>query len=100
MEATQRLGFESMTPIQARTIPLLLNGADVIGGARTGSGKTAAFGLPLLDKVKDGGPQRALVLAQDGLITATEILIDNALHASAGTPATMASVFRPSAARA
>ena len=44
--------------------------------------------------------QRALVLAQDGLITATEILIDNALHASAGTPATMASVFRPSAARA
>lgn len=63
VEATQRLGFESMTPIQARTIPLLLNGADVIGGARTGSGKTAAFGLPLLDKVKDGGPQRALVLA-------------------------------------
>ena len=44
--------------------------------------------------------QRALVLAQDGLITATEILIDNALHASAGTPVTMASVFRPSAARA
>ena len=44
--------------------------------------------------------QRALVLAQDGLITATEILIDNALHASAGTQATMASVFRPSAARA
>ena len=44
--------------------------------------------------------QRALVLAQDGLITANEILIDNALHASAGTPATMASVFRPSAARA
>ena len=44
--------------------------------------------------------QRALVLAQDGLITATEILIDNALHGSVGTPATMASVFRPSAARA
>ena len=63
VEATQRLGFESMTPIQARTIPLLLKGADVIGGARTGSGKTAAFGLPLLHKVKDGGPQRALVLA-------------------------------------
>lgn len=63
VEATQRLGFEAMTPIQARTIPLLLAGSDVIGGARTGSGKTAAFGLPLLDKVKDGGPQRALVLA-------------------------------------
>ena len=44
--------------------------------------------------------QRALVLASDGVIGATEILIDNALHASPGTPASMANVFRPSAAQA
>jgi len=60
------LGFEAPTPIQARAIPLLLQGHDLIGRARTGSGKTAAFGLPLLERVKDGrapsGGVRALVL--------------------------------------
>ena len=43
-----RLGFEQATPIQAATFTPLLEGNDVIGRARTGSGKTAAFGLPLL----------------------------------------------------
>ena len=43
--AVEKLGFESATPIQAATIPALLEGQDMIGRARTGSGKTAAFGL-------------------------------------------------------
>jgi ATP-dependent RNA helicase DeaD len=57
------LGFEKPTPVQAEAIPPLLEGRDVIGRARTGSGKTAAFGLPLLERVKDGGGARALILA-------------------------------------
>ncbi len=62
--AVDKLGFETATPVQASTIPPLLAGKDVIGQARTGSGKTAAFGLPLLERVKDGGPSvRGLVLA-------------------------------------
>ncbi|MFT5788270.1 MAG: ATP-independent RNA helicase DbpA [Shewanella sp.] len=45
------MGFESMTPIQAQSLPAILNGEDVIGQAKTGSGKTAAFGLGLLHKL-------------------------------------------------
>ena len=46
------LGYEEPTPIQARAIPVLLGGQDVIGQAQTGSGKTAAFGLPMLDFIE------------------------------------------------
>src|SRR6187401_813183 len=42
------LGYSTMTPIQAQSLPLMLEGEDVIGQAKTGSGKTAAFGLSLL----------------------------------------------------
>ncbi len=64
LNAVTALGFSAPTPIQAQAIPALLSGRDVIGRARTGSGKTAAFGLPLLERLKDGGKQvRALVLA-------------------------------------
>ncbi|MBH0231569.1 DEAD/DEAH box helicase [Halobacillus yeomjeoni] len=45
------MGFEETTPIQAQTIPLGLQGKDVIGQAQTGTGKTAAFGIPLLEKI-------------------------------------------------
>lgn len=51
LSATQRVGFEEATPIQEKTIPLVLAGIDVIGQAQTGTGKTAAFGLPLLQKM-------------------------------------------------
>jgi len=58
------MGFDAPTPIQAEAMPHLLAGRDIIGRARTGSGKTAAFGLPLLQLVKDGGKKpRALVLS-------------------------------------
>ena len=45
------LGFLKMTPIQAQTVPVLLEGKDLVGQSRTGSGKTAAFGLPILERL-------------------------------------------------
>lgn len=51
LKAISRSGFEEATPIQAETIPLVLKGDDVIGQAQTGTGKTAAFGLPILEKI-------------------------------------------------
>jgi ATP-dependent RNA helicase DeaD len=63
LDAVEKLGFESATPVQAQTIPVLLKGRDLIGQARTGSGKTAAYGLPMLERVKSGGKSvRGLVL--------------------------------------
>ncbi len=51
LTAVERSGFEEATPIQSETIPLALSGRDVIGQAQTGTGKTAAFGLPMLEKI-------------------------------------------------
>lgn len=51
LRAIEEMGFEEMTPIQAKAIPLILEGADVVGQAQTGTGKTAAFGIPLLMKI-------------------------------------------------
>ena len=51
LQAVEKIGFEEATPIQSATIPLALEGKDVIGQAQTGTGKTAAFGLPMLDKI-------------------------------------------------
>ncbi|ASS87627.1 DEAD/DEAH box helicase [Geobacillus lituanicus] len=64
MKAIERMGFEETTPIQAKTIPLSLQNKDVIGQAQTGTGKTAAFGIPIVEKVdvKNGAVQ-ALVVA-------------------------------------
>ncbi len=64
LEAVKHLGFSEPTPIQRQTIPAILSGRDVIARARTGSGKTAAFGLPLLTKLAAGAKGvHALVLA-------------------------------------
>lgn len=51
MKSLKRMGFEEATPIQAETIPLSLQNKDLIGQAQTGTGKTAAFGVPLVDKI-------------------------------------------------
>src|SRR3954466_16231355 len=51
LKAIDRLGFEQASPIQAAAIPLLLNGRDVVGQSQTGSGKTAAFAAPAIEKV-------------------------------------------------
>jgi ATP-dependent RNA helicase DeaD len=51
LQALETVGYERPSPIQARTIPLVLQGRDVLGQAQTGTGKTAAFALPLLSKI-------------------------------------------------
>jgi ATP-dependent RNA helicase DeaD len=63
LDALRHLGYENPTPIQEQAIPGLLEGRDVIGQAQTGTGKTAAFGLPLLQYVDiDDDEVQALVL--------------------------------------
>src|SRR5919204_3749946 len=63
LEALRDVGYESPSPIQEQTIPLLLEGRDVIGQAQTGTGKTAAFGLPMIQFVDATDPEtQALVL--------------------------------------
>ena len=50
-KAVRYMGFEEASPIQAKAIPAMISGIDLIGQAQTGTGKTAAFGIPLLEKV-------------------------------------------------
>ena len=54
----EKLGFDTPTPIQEQAIPHVLEGKDVLAGAQTGTGKTAAFGLPLLNKLLDQDASR------------------------------------------
>ena len=64
MRALQEVGYENPTPIQAQTIPLILEGRDVLGQAQTGTGKTAAFALPILSNINlEQAEPQALVLA-------------------------------------
>ncbi|MEW5850010.1 MAG: DEAD/DEAH box helicase [Myxococcota bacterium] len=63
LNALKRMGFTHPTPIQARAIPPALEGKDVIGCAATGTGKTAAFLLPLLERLDGKRGTRALILA-------------------------------------
>ncbi|HZD36286.1 MAG TPA: DEAD/DEAH box helicase, partial [Nitrososphaeraceae archaeon] len=61
--ALKENGFEAPFPIQQEAIPFILRGIDVIGQAHTGTGKTAAFALPMLTKIKRKGPVQAVILA-------------------------------------
>jgi ATP-dependent RNA helicase DeaD len=63
IKAVSDLGFEEATPIQSLSIPKLLSGLDIIGQAQTGTGKTAAFGIPVLEKVdpKNKGVQTIIL---------------------------------------
>ncbi len=58
----QQMGYETPTPIQAQAIPVVLSGRDVIGSAQTGTGKTAAFALPILHRLAQHGAMRVLIL--------------------------------------
>jgi len=68
LRATENQGYETATPIQQQAIPLILEGHDLLAGAQTGTGKTAGFTLPLLQKLQDtdarghGRNVRALIL--------------------------------------
>ena len=63
LKAVQRAGFRTPTAIQAEFIPAALNGRDSVGLARTGTGKTAAFLLPIFEGIRQGRSSRALILA-------------------------------------
>ena len=69
LKALEQEGYQTPTPIQARSIPELLKGRDLLGIAQTGTGKTAAFALPILDRLSqlkgrpDRGTCRALILS-------------------------------------
>ncbi|NPB08638.1 MAG: DEAD/DEAH box helicase [Aquificae bacterium] len=60
-KSLEEIGFENPTPVQSRTIPVALEGRDCLVQARTGTGKTGAFALPILNNLKEG--EKALVLA-------------------------------------
>lgn len=60
--ALQEVGYEEPTEIQTKTIPLILEGKDVMGSAQTGSGKTAAFALPIIQNLTPGKKPKALIL--------------------------------------
>ncbi len=60
--AVSEAGYETPTPIQAQAIPLILESKDVIGASQTGTGKTAAFALPSLSRIKPIGKPQILVL--------------------------------------
>src|SRR5580658_8820642 len=63
LRALADVGYEAPTPIQAATIPVLLSGADMLGQAQTGTGKTAAFALPALSRLDLAGHEpQVLVL--------------------------------------
>ena len=67
LKGIRRKGFRLPTPIQRKTIPLIMQGLDIVGMARTGSGKTAAFVIPLLERLKEhsgtASGARALILS-------------------------------------
>src|SRR5881398_3966582 len=83
LQTIVELGFEEPTPIQEQAIPELLGGHDVIGQAQTGTGKTAAFGLPLLQYLDpDNDEVQAVVLTptRELCIQVTQALRSYAEH--------------------
>ncbi|MDE3224491.1 MAG: DEAD/DEAH box helicase, partial [Nitrospirota bacterium] len=63
LQAVTKAGYAEPTAIQARAIPPALAGKDVIGCAQTGTGKTAAFAIPMIERLAGGEGPRALILA-------------------------------------
>ena len=63
-----RLGYEQPTPIQVQAIPVVLGGGDLIARAQTGTGKTAAFGLPMIDRLLVRNPRPAVARKPRGLV--------------------------------
>ena len=63
VHGAQRMGYVEPSPIQEQAIPVVLRGSDLIASAQTGTGKTAAFGLPVLSRLKNAtGKIRCLIL--------------------------------------
>jgi ATP-dependent RNA helicase DeaD len=67
LRSLEDLGFEEPTPVQARALPILLAGRDMVAQALTGTGKTAAFGIPLIERIDlDKDNIQAVVLTPTG----------------------------------
>ena len=62
VRGVESMGYVDPTPIQLRAFPIILSGRDMMGSAQTGTGKTAAFGLPILSQLGTHGKMRALIL--------------------------------------
>ncbi|MCX6885607.1 MAG: DEAD/DEAH box helicase [Verrucomicrobiota bacterium] len=78
IEGVKAMGYVEPTPIQLRAIPLMLEGTDVIGSAQTGTGKTAAFALPILSKLDKHEPRpRVLILEPTRELAAQ---VETAIH--------------------
>ena len=75
LRAVKALGYQEATPIQAQAIPLILEGRDVIGRSNTGTGKTAAFGIPAVESIADMARTRPQVLI---LCPTRELAMQNA----------------------
>ena len=77
MKAVEEMGYENATDIQAQSIPLIMEGKDVLGRSNTGTGKTAAFGIPAIEKVCQGtrNPNALIICPTRELVTqvATEL---------------------------
>lgn len=75
-QSLDKMGFDVPTPIQAQAIPIAINGSDLIGIAQTGTGKTAAYSIPILVKLLANKDQTALILAptRELSIQITEVL--------------------------
>lgn len=78
LESIAQVGFKKPTPIQEAAIPALMEGLDIIGQAQTGSGKTAAFGMPIIDQIEENDRRvQALILTPTRELA---IQVSEALH--------------------
>ena len=77
MKAVEEMGYENATDIQAQSIPMIIEGKDVLGRSNTGTGKTAAFGIPAIEMVEAGSkyPNAMIICPTRELVTqvATEL---------------------------
>jgi ATP-dependent RNA helicase DeaD len=73
-KAVEEMGFEEATPIQSEAIPAIMSGKDIIGQAQTGTGKTASFGIPLIEAIdKHSKNIQALVCQRTAIQVAEEM---------------------------
>ena len=77
LEGVRASGYTDPTPIQLRAIPIVMSGRDLIGSAQTGTGKTAAFALPIISRLAQHGALRALVLEPTRELAAQ---VETAIH--------------------
>ena len=93
MAGIRRLGYVTPTPIQVKTIPAAMNGEDIIGTAQTGTGKTAAFVLPILQKLLSGARNSARALIVTPTRELAEQIHEVVIDLAAGTGLRSATLY-------